>query len=69
MDHLGEESAMRGDCAKATRYPLLFVLVMEGLNALLQLADERRLLRALHPKIKERAFMYADDVVIFLTPH
>ena len=49
--------------------PLLFVLVMEGLNALLQLADERRLLRALHPKIKERAFMYADDVVIFLTPH
>ena len=48
--------------------PLLFVLVMESLNALLKLAEERGLFRALHPKIKERAFMYADDVVIFLSP-
>ena len=49
--------------------PLLFVLVMEGLNALLKLADVRGLLQVLHPKIKERAFMYADDVVIFLSPN
>ena len=48
--------------------PLLFVLVMESLNALLKLAEERGLFRALHPKIKERAFMYADDVVIFHSP-
>jgi len=34
----------------------------------LKLAEERGLFRALHPKIKERAFMYADDVIIFLSP-
>ena len=48
--------------------PLLFVLVMEALNALFALADSRHLLRSLHPKIMDRAFLYADDVVIFLTP-
>ena len=48
--------------------PLLFVIVMEVLNALLRLADERGLLCALHPKIKERTFLYADDVVVFLSP-
>ena len=48
--------------------PLLFVIVMEGLNALLKLADNKGLLRFLHPKIKERTFMYADDVVVFLSP-
>jgi len=41
---------------------------MEVLNALLRLADEKGLLRALHPKVKERAFLYADDVIIFLSP-
>jgi len=41
---------------------------MEGLNALLKLEDSRGLLQILHPKIKERAFMYVDDVVIFLSP-
>ena len=48
--------------------PLLFVLVMEVLNALLKLVDEKGLLFALHPKVTERAFMYADDVVIFTSP-
>ena len=47
--------------------PLLFVIVMETLNALLKKADENNLLRPLHPRIKERAFMYADDVVVFLS--
>ena len=47
--------------------PLLFVLVMEVLNALLKLADERWLLQTLHPMIKERAFMYEDDAMIFLS--
>jgi len=41
---------------------------MEALNALFALADSRHLLRSLHPKITDRAFLYADDVVIFLTP-
>ena len=41
---------------------------MEALNALFALADSRHLLRSLHPKIMDRAFLYADDVVIFLTP-
>jgi len=48
--------------------PLLFVLVMESLNALLRLAEARRLLTTLHPKIKERTFMYAYDVVVYLSP-
>ena len=48
--------------------PLLFVIVMEILNALLRLADNRGLLRALHPKVRERTFLYADDVVVFLSP-
>jgi len=38
---------------------------MEVLNALLHLADEHELLDKLHPKIGERIFLYADDVVIF----
>ena len=37
--------------------PLLFVIVMEGLNALLKFADNKGLLRVLHPKITDRAFM------------
>ena len=41
---------------------------MEVLNALLKLADDKGLLITLHPKVKERAFMYADDVVIFSSP-
>ena len=48
--------------------PLLFVLVMEGLNALLKLADAKGLLKMLHHKVKERTFLYADDVVVFLSP-
>ena len=48
--------------------PLLFVIVMEGLNALLKLAHSQGLLQILHPKISERTFMYADDVVIFVSP-
>jgi hypothetical protein len=55
-------------CARRPVIPLLFVLVMEGLNAMLKLADDKRLLRVLHPRIKERAFMYADDVAIFSLP-
>jgi len=41
---------------------------MEVLNALIKLADEKSLLCTLHSKVKERAFMYADNVVIFSSP-
>jgi hypothetical protein len=41
---------------------------MEGLNAMLKLDDDRRLLRVLHPRIKESVFMYVDVIVIFLSP-
>jgi hypothetical protein len=48
--------------------PLMFVLTMEALNALFQLAEERLLLTSLRsPKIQHRASLYADDLVIFLS--
>ena len=69
MDPLEEEFVMQEGYGRVTLYrPCCFVLVMECLNTLLKLAEERGLFRALHPKIKERAFMYADDVIIFLSP-
>ena len=41
---------------------------MEGLNSRLKLVvDDCALLRPLHQKIKERTFLYADDVVVFLS--
>lgn len=48
--------------------PLLFVLVMEVLNALIHEADRRGIFSPLPGKIKHRASIYADDLVIFLTP-
>lgn len=48
--------------------PLIFVLVMEVLNALFRAADTRGLLQQLDPKVADRIFLYADDVVLFTTP-
>lgn len=48
--------------------PLLFVLAMDVLNALFRLAHSKELFLSLHPKVKERVFMYADDMVLFLVP-
>ena len=48
--------------------PLLFVLVMEALNAMFRAADRGGLLTCLDDKAKVRSFFYADDVVIFLSP-
>jgi len=49
--------------------PLLFVLVMEVLNSLINLAVQKELMTRLHPKIDEMAYMYADDVVVFSAPN
>jgi hypothetical protein len=47
--------------------PMLFVIAMEGLNRLIKVADDNGLLQPLgHTWIIDRAFFYADDVVIFL---
>jgi len=45
--------------------PLLFVLAMEALNALFKVADARDLLQKLDPLVKDRLFLYADDVILF----
>jgi len=41
---------------------------METLNHLIRLADLRGLFQPLHTQIKERVFLYADDVVLFSSP-
>ena len=49
--------------------PLLFVLVMDVLNAMICEADRQgQLLPLFGSKIKFRASIYADDLVIFLAP-
>jgi hypothetical protein len=48
--------------------PLLFVIIMEALNALICEADRRALFVPLPDKIKQRASIYANDLVIFLSP-
>ena len=50
--------------------PLLFVIIMEVLNALIAEADAQHMLTPLPGNaIKYRASIYADDLVIFLRPH
>jgi exonuclease III len=50
--------------------PMLFVMVMEVLNALLREADRRRVLSPLPGNcIMHRASLYADDVVVLLAPN
>lgn len=48
--------------------PLLFVIVMDVLNALFHEADRRGELTPMPSNIKHRASVYADDPVIFLAP-
>ncbi|WVZ65335.1 hypothetical protein U9M48_014716 [Paspalum notatum var. saurae] len=49
--------------------PMLFVLVMDVLNALIKLAEETGLLSPLGQQaIRSRASLYADDLVIFVRP-
>lgn len=48
--------------------PLLFVIVMEVLNALINEANRRAVFTPLPDKIRHRASVYANDLVIFLSP-
>jgi len=50
-------------------FPMLFVIVMEVLNALIREADRRQILTPL-PRcaIRHRASLYADDLVLLLSP-
>lgn len=49
--------------------PLLFVIVMEVLNEMIAEVDRRGVLKPLPRNvIKFRASVYADDLVIFLSP-
>ena len=48
--------------------PLIFVLVMEALNALFKVVEARGLFQQLDPLITDRVFLYADDVVLFVSP-
>jgi hypothetical protein len=47
--------------------PLLFVIIMEVLNALIHEADHREIFSPLPDKIKHNASVYADVLVIFLS--
>ncbi|WVZ69533.1 hypothetical protein U9M48_018306 [Paspalum notatum var. saurae] len=49
--------------------PMLFILVMENLNALISYADRKHLLQPIAShQAKHRISTYADDVVMFLRP-
>jgi hypothetical protein len=49
--------------------PMLFILVMDVLNSLFKLAENRGLLHRLEgANIRNRLSIYADDVVLFVQP-
>lgn len=49
--------------------PMLFIIVMDVLNALIIKTSEEELLQSLSPRVpSHRVSLYANDVVIFLRP-
>jgi hypothetical protein len=48
--------------------PMLFLLVMEALNALIHKADTWLLLQPLDTRLPHQASFYADDLVLFISP-
>jgi hypothetical protein len=49
--------------------PMMFILVMDVLNRLFTKASERNLLQPIgHPAIKYQCSLYADDVIVFVSP-
>ncbi|WVZ79919.1 LOW QUALITY PROTEIN: hypothetical protein U9M48_027442 [Paspalum notatum var. saurae] len=49
--------------------PMLFVVIMEALNGLIKLAYRGGFLASFrHPAVRCRALLYAEDLVIFVTP-
>jgi hypothetical protein len=47
---------------------MFFVLVMEALNALISAAERDGFLESLCTYVQNRAFLYGDDVVVFVAP-
>jgi hypothetical protein len=66
----GRASAMPGASGRATPFsPFLFVLAMEALNTLFQLADSWGVLASLRtPAIRHRLSLYANNLAIFVSP-
>ncbi|WVZ61528.1 hypothetical protein U9M48_011389 [Paspalum notatum var. saurae] len=59
----------RGLCQGDPLSPMLFVLVMDVLNSMIDLADSEGLFSSLgHEDIRCRASLYADDLVVFIKP-
>jgi hypothetical protein len=48
--------------------PMLFLLVMEALNALIHIADGWSLLQPLGTHLPHHTYFYADDLVMFISP-
>ena len=62
-------SCTQGLCQGDPMSPMLFVIVMEVLNSLIIEADRRRIFSRLSGMvIQHRASLYADDLVVFLSP-
>ena len=60
----------RGLCQGDPISPMLFVIIMEVLNSLFREADRRRALTPLPGRvITHRASLYADDVVLLVSPN
>jgi hypothetical protein len=58
-----------GLCQGDPLSPLLFVLVMDVVNAFFRLVEDRNLFTPLQaPSIKYRVSLYADDMVAFIIP-
>lgn len=63
------DTARPGSAPGGPSLPLLFILAIDPLQCLLQIAIERELLSKLNGRTARiRASMYADDAVIFLKP-
>lgn len=57
-------------CARGTLSPMLFILVMEPLHKMVELATARGVLAPLAGvELRHRLLMFADDVMFFLKPN
>jgi hypothetical protein len=67
MDGLGGRSAMREVCARVTLSPMIFVIVMELLNALICLAEQCGIFKPQgHSALCQTSGV--DDLVVLVAP-